>query len=62
MGRPVWLSVTVDDGDGSRLRSGEAVADLAAIARGGASAVLAMVSAASRRRCAMFSSKGCGSL
>jgi homocysteine S-methyltransferase len=29
-GRPVWLSVTVDDADGSRLRSGEAVADLAA--------------------------------
>jgi homocysteine S-methyltransferase len=28
-GRPVWLSVTVDDGDGTRLRSGEAVADLA---------------------------------
>ncbi|EEW26670.1 homocysteine S-methyltransferase [Rhodobacter ferrooxidans] len=28
-GKPVWLSVTVDDADGSRLRSGEAVADLA---------------------------------
>lgn len=25
---PVWLSVTVDDHDGSRLRSGEAIADL----------------------------------
>lgn len=28
-GKPVWLSVTVDDADGSKLRSGEAVADLA---------------------------------
>lgn len=27
-GKPVWLSVTVDDRDGTRLRSGEAVADL----------------------------------
>jgi S-methylmethionine-dependent homocysteine/selenocysteine methylase len=30
-GRPVWLSVSVDDRDGSRLRSGEAVGDLARI-------------------------------
>ena len=29
--RPVWLSVTVDDEDGSRLRSGETVTDLAQI-------------------------------
>ena len=28
-GKPVWLSVSVDDHDGARLRSGEAVADLA---------------------------------
>lgn len=28
-GRPVWLSVSVDDHDGSRLRSGEPVGDLA---------------------------------
>jgi homocysteine S-methyltransferase len=27
-GRPVWLSVSVDDRDGARLRSGEAVTDL----------------------------------
>jgi homocysteine S-methyltransferase len=45
MGRPVWLSVTVDDRDGTRLRSGEPVAGLAAIARDGASAVLANCSA-----------------
>lgn len=30
-GRPVWLSVTVDDRDGSRLRSGEPVAELRAL-------------------------------
>ena len=28
-GKPVWLSVTVDDNDGTRLRSGEPIADLA---------------------------------
>ncbi|MBI1220257.1 MAG: homocysteine S-methyltransferase [Rhodobacteraceae bacterium] len=28
-GKPVWLSVTVDDRDGTRLRSGEPLADLA---------------------------------
>ena len=28
-GRPVWLAVTTEDHDGSRLRSGEALADLA---------------------------------
>lgn len=30
-GKPVWLAVTVDDHDGSRLRSGEAVTDLARV-------------------------------
>ncbi len=41
-GRPVWLSVTVDDTDGARLRSGEPVADLAPlIARYRPAAVLA---------------------
>ena len=41
-GRPVWLSVTVDDADGSRLRSGEAVTDLAPlVARYRPAAVLA---------------------
>lgn len=44
--RPVWLSVTVDDLDGSRLRSGEAVADLLPILRAnGAQAVPANCSA-----------------
>lgn len=28
IGKPVWLAVTVDDADGSRLRSGEPVTDL----------------------------------
>ena len=45
-GRPIWLSVTVDDEHGSRLRSGEAVADVVGLASaGGASAVLANCSA-----------------
>ncbi len=45
-GRPVWLSVTVDDEDGARLRSGEAVADLGPVlAKAGAAAVLANCSA-----------------
>jgi homocysteine S-methyltransferase len=44
-GRPVWLSVTVEDRDGTKLRSGEPVRELAAIARDGAAAVLANCSA-----------------
>jgi homocysteine S-methyltransferase len=44
-GKPVWLSVTVEDRDGTKLRSGEPVAELAAIARDGAAAVLANCSA-----------------
>ena len=43
-GKPVWLSVTVDDEDGSRLRSGEPVADLAPVLPGVA-AILANCSA-----------------
>ncbi len=39
-GRPVWLSMTVDDEDGTRLRSGEKLADVLPIAEG-ASALLA---------------------
>ncbi|MFN0115988.1 MAG: homocysteine S-methyltransferase family protein [Paracoccaceae bacterium] len=45
-GIPVWLSVTVDDEDGTRLRSGEPVAALGPILRdGGATAALANCSA-----------------
>jgi len=45
-GVPVWLSVTVDDRDGARLRSGEPVAEAAAVAVAeGAGAVLANCSA-----------------
>ena len=44
-GKPVWLSVTVDDEDGSRLRSGEPVAEVAKIAANGAVALLANCSA-----------------
>ena len=44
-GKPVWLSVTVDDEDGSRLRSGESVAEVADLAASGAVALLANCSA-----------------
>ncbi len=45
-GKPVWLSVTVDDEDGSRLRSGEPVTEVVRIAKeGGADALLANCSA-----------------
>ncbi|PWG16281.1 homocysteine S-methyltransferase family protein [Salibaculum griseiflavum] len=45
-GRPVWVSFTVDDEDGSRLRSGEPVAEAArAMVEGGAAAILANCSA-----------------
>jgi homocysteine S-methyltransferase len=44
-GRPVWLSVTVDDRDGTRLRSGEPVAEVPALAAGRAAALLANCSA-----------------
>lgn len=52
LGKPVWLSVTVDDADGSRLRSGEPVAALLDAAQG-ASALLANCSAPEAMRAAM---------
>ncbi|GAA4222582.1 homocysteine S-methyltransferase [Sagittula marina] len=39
-GRPLWLAVTVDDADGTRLRSGEPLADVLPVLRDGAAAVL----------------------
>ena len=44
-GKPVWLSITVDDRDGTKLRSGEAVAGILPIAEGQAAAVLVNCSA-----------------
>lgn len=52
LGKPVWLSVTVDDADGSRLRSGEPVAALLDAAQG-ASALLANCSAPEAMAAAM---------
>lgn len=43
-GKPVWLSMTVDDTDGTRLRSGEPLADVLPFA-GAATALLANCSA-----------------
>lgn len=44
-GKPVWLSITVDDRDGRRLRSGEPVGGILPIATEGAAALLVNCSA-----------------
>ena len=44
-GKPVWLALTVQDSDGTRLRSGEPLADTLAFASAAASAVLVNCSA-----------------
>ena len=60
-GKPVWLSVTVDDHEGSRLRSGEPVADLArVIARYPVAAVLANCSVPEAMRDALAALKTLG--
>lgn len=60
-GKPVWLSVTVDDEDGSRLRSGEPVAGLAPILQGGgAQAILANCSAPEAMAAALAVFRGLG--
>jgi len=60
-GKPVWLSVTVDDEDGSRLRSGEPVTDLAPILKdGGAQAILANCSAPEAMAAALEIFRGFG--
>lgn len=58
-GRPVWLAVTVDDEDGSRLRSGEAVADLGG-ALDGVQAILANCSAPEAMAAALAGLAGFG--
>lgn len=59
-GRPVWLSLTVDDTDGSRLRSGEPLSDVLPIARGRAAAVLANCSMPEAMPAALAVLKGAG--
>ncbi len=60
-GRPVWLSITVDDEDGTRLRSGEPVAALGPVLEtGGASAVLANCSAPEAMAAALSAFAGFG--
>lgn len=39
-GKPVWLAFSVMDSDGTRLRSGEPLADVIPVAQGGAAAIL----------------------
>jgi homocysteine S-methyltransferase len=60
-GRPVWIAFTVDDEDGSRLRSGEAVAEAARLAAAeGAEAVLANCSAPEAMPAALDAMAGAG--
>ena len=60
-GRPLWLSVTVDDEDGTRLRSGEPVAEAGRIAADmGAAAVLANCSAPEAMGAALDALAPCG--
>jgi len=60
-GKPVWLSVSVDDHDGTKLRSGEPVADLASvIARWPVAAVLANCSVPEAMAAALDALKGLG--
>ncbi|WP_224824962.1 homocysteine S-methyltransferase family protein [Cognatishimia sp. MH4019] len=42
---PIWLAFTLDDQDGSKLRSGEPLADALSVAQTGAAAILANCSA-----------------
>jgi len=44
-GKPVWIAFSVDDQDGTRLRSGEPLADVVPLAQAGAEAVLINCSA-----------------
>ena len=60
-GRPVWIAFTVDDEDGSRLRSGEPVAEAARLAAAaGAEAVLANCSAPEAMPAALAGLKAAG--
>jgi S-methylmethionine-dependent homocysteine/selenocysteine methylase len=60
-GKPVWLSVTVSDTDGTKLRSGEPTEGICAIAQaGGAAAVLVNCSAPEAMPAALAALKGAG--
>ncbi len=60
-GKPVWLSVSVDDHDGTRLRSGEPVAGLAqVVAKHPVAAVLANCSVPEAMAAALAALKGLG--
>ena len=59
VGLPVWLSVTVDDRDGAKLRSGEPVSEVCAIGAG-AQALLANCSAPEAMAAALDALKAAG--
>lgn len=59
-GKPVWLALTVQDTDGTRLRSGEPLADVLPYAKAGAAAVLINCSAPEAIPAALDAIKDCG--
>ena len=59
--RPIWLSITVDDLDGSKLRSGEPIADLAPLLQSGqVQAILANCSVPEAMTAALAQLRGFG--
>ncbi|CAN1497696.1 MHT1 Homocysteine/selenocysteine methylase (S-methylmethionine-dependent) [Paracoccaceae bacterium] len=59
-GKPVWLSVSVDDHDGTKLRSGEPVANLARLLKHPVAAVLANCSVPEAMEAALATLKPLG--
>lgn len=59
-GKPVWIAFSVDDQDGTRLRSGEALVDVLPLAQAGAEAVLINCSAPEAIATALGILKDCG--
>ena len=59
-GKPVWLSVSVDDHDGTKLRSGEPVVDLARLLKYPVAAVLANCSVPEAMEAALATLKTLG--
>lgn len=62
VGLPVWLSITVDDTDGSRLRSGEPVSEVCEIAETGGAATLLVNCSAPEAMARALDAVGTGTL
>ena len=59
-GKPVWLAVSVDDTDGTRLRSGEAITDVLPIAQDMADALMINCSSPEAVSAGLAEIKDCG--